>query len=79
MKLKKYIEQLKNFANENPESLEFEVVLMVDQHAQEDYASNEEHEPIMGCLRDGKNRFTSEEDFECYDEDMTNNAVCLNY
>jgi hypothetical protein len=75
MTLKQYIEMLQKFAEENPETLEFEVI----------YAEDDEgngygriaYSPSKGVFDDGE--FFTENNFEDEDYQPSDiNAVCIN-
>ena len=69
MKLKKYIENLQKFADENPESLNMDIVV----HTGYDNHSSDIQYPTLGILDFGE--FVAEKYF---DEDDIPNTVCIN-
>jgi len=75
MTLKEYIQNLNEFAKNNPETLEMQVITSKDD---EGNGFNLVHyEPSKGIFEDGD--FTSFEQYEEYERDETEtNVVCVN-
>lgn len=75
MTLKEYIEELKKFAEENPETLEMQVITSGDDEGNE--YNSVCYTPSKGIFEDGD--FIPEEEYEDYDREETEtNAVCVN-
>ena len=75
MKLREYIENLNEFAKENPETLDMVVVYAKDS---EGNGFESIHcTPSKGCFNQSENDFVDVENYEELDENDTN-AVCIN-
>ena len=80
MKLKKYIENLQKLAQDNPSTLEMEVVYSKDDEG--NGYSGVYYEPSIGHYDSDEREFTAKDlidgEPEEYDEDIKMNSICIN-